>query len=799
MRRIGPSAALLAVVALAHQGCSRSSGQDRDFVALSANVGGADLVPLNAELRVAFSQEIARDPVPAVYVFESESNGTRSALGALRVQGKAAVFTPALPTLPDLSDAGLQPGTHYTICVPRAREACAPELPAPAQPLRSASGRPLARSFTATFRTLGGPFPFRDPALGPPGVTATDPPAGATEVPPGTPAQPTAVTLTWTEPLLPSTATSASVGLFRMPLAVPVSLASIRVQQNGTAGARLVLTPRAPLACDAAYEVRWTGGVTDLAGNAALVPATFPSFRTTANCPPVSAIIERFESHDFRDPPPSFTAPTTRELSEWFVDGRPVLRAGYGFGGGGVDGALRVPAGTVLDLRSIRPGGTFQFTSLAIEAGATVTHTGFDPVRLLCTGDADVQGVIDLSGAAGLAGPAGDTSRPVPGGPPRAGGGGGGVANAVPGALTVPLTARGQGPFASTGGGFGGNDSHVAIANPVPQRVGCGGGGGAYGDIGINGWTGCANAGGNGSLRGTFYGDALISVLLGGSGGGAGGNAALISTPATPFPNLVSHAGGGGGAGGGALGIECVGTLTLGPVARLVLNGGNAGPGGGPAGGKGGDGGAGSGGACKLQAGTVSLDGTARITALGGMGASGPPTYGTGGPGRVRLEDLDGSVANPSVSTPVPSVGPLTVPHAGRTVAQSLFYDTGLPNPSFTFDGSDPGTGRALGNTDDLEFAELPLAGQSVFLSFQGAPPDPANPDRPDPDSTRWVPPQPAPGSGVPFANDVETLSRRNLRFLRFRVELEIGPFAAGLPRRTAIDTIRIRFQESQP
>jgi len=625
-------------------------------------------------------------------------------------------------------------------------------------------------------------------------VTSTEPAAGATEVPPGTPGQPTTITLTWSEALHPSTVTTASVGLLRLPQGFFVTLAGLALQQTGAGSARLVLTPRGPLVCDALHEIRWTEAVSDLGGHAAVVPRGFPSFRTTAGCPPAAAIIERFESLEFRDNAPALPSPGARQLAEWFVDHRPVLRAGYGFGGGGVDGPLNVPAGALLDLGTLHPGPVYQFTSLDVASAATVTYTGSAPLRLLCTGDANVVGVIDLSGRGGAPGPANDTSQPVPGGAGRAGGGSGGTANPIPGSLTVPLGARGSGPQSGAGAGYGGHDSHVGTADPTPQRPGCGGGGASYGELGINGQTNCANAGQSGSLRGNSYGDTPLTMLLGGSGGGGGGNAAVIATPAVPFPNLMSHAGGGGGAGGGALAIECAGSFTLGPGGRLMLSGGDAGVGGGPPGGKAGDGGGGSGGAGKVQALAVHLDGAAQISAVGGNGIPGM-TAGHGGIGRVRLEDQDGAVLNPSVSTPLPSVGTLTVAHPGRTVGQSLFYDTGLASPAFGFDGSDPGTGRALGNTNDVEFAELPGTGQAVFLGFQGAPPDPANPARPDPDSTRWVPPQPTPASAVPFATDVATLSGRGLRFLRFRVEFDIGPLAPALPPRPAIDTIRIRVQ----
>jgi len=784
---------VLLLLTLLPAGCSRSSsgGGSRTFAVTSTNVGGADLAPINGEVRIVFSDAIAPSPVPALFIFESESNGTRHALGELRIQGRVATFVPQLPILPDLSDAGLKPDTHYTICVPRAGEACAPQLPAPAQTLRSRSGKPLARSFMTTFRTLGGALPFRDPLAGPPMVTSTDPAPGATEVPVGTPQQPTLVTVSWNEPLLPASVTTATVGIHRLPQGFPITLAGVTLAQTAAAGARLTLTPRTALTCDASYEIRWSSAVTDLAGNPAAVPSMFPSFRTTTNCPPVLGIVETFETADFRDPAPAFPNPTDRQVAEWFISNRTVLRAGLGFGGSGVDGELNVPAGAPFDLATVNPGGTYQFTTLTVPPTAVLTYTGANPLRILCTGPAHVQGTIDLQGGAGSSGPANNTSQPVPGGAGRAGGGSGGTANLSPGSLSIPINGRGEGPQNNLGAGFGGHDSHITTPNPVPVRPGCGGGGGSHGGLGINGDTSCANASMMGSLRGNFYGNPAMTLLLGGSGGGAGGNGAPSATPPVPFPNLVSHAGGGGGAGGGALGFECAEIFTLGPAGRILMNGGNAGPGGGPAGPNGGSGGGGSGGGFKLQALTAALDQTALIRALGGLGG---PVGGTGGFGRVRLEDQD-SAMNTSISNPTPSVALLTVAQPGRTVGQSRFYDTGRADPTFIFDGSDPGTGRAIGNTSDLEFAELPVPGQTVTITFQGAPPDPGNPGQPDPDPGHWFPPQAMPGTGVPFATDIGTLSGRGLRFIRFRIEFDIGAPVPVIPSRPSIDTLRIRTQ----
>jgi hypothetical protein len=182
------------------------------------------------------------------------------------------------------------------------------------------------------------------------------------------------------------------------------------------------------------------------------------------------------------------------------------------------------------------------------------------------------------------------------------------------------------------------------------------------------------------------------------------------------------------------------------------------------------------------------------IRAVGGL--SGSPPYGRGGDGRVKLEDIDGAIGGLNLVLPNPTVSTFTPTSSGRTVAQSLFYDTLLLNPVFTFDGTDPNTGLATRSTADLLFALEPAAGQTVKIGFQGAPANPANPSEPDPDTTRWVPPQASPTAGVVFATDVATLGGRNLRFLRFRVEFNIGLVPPGqpFPPKVSIQALRVRI-----
>jgi hypothetical protein len=794
MKRARAGLAVL-VAALLLPGCPthRSGGDRGAFLAVGTGLDPGQLVGINEVVAVRFNKSVDPESLAGnVLIFASGS--VAPAVGRFEVAGEEVRFLPQLPARADLSDAGLRPDTHYTICVPASGTVCAPGLPPGGPPLRSRSGKRLERPFEATFRTLPGPVPFRDPVPGPPTVIALIPQAGTTEVPRGSSQAPTVIRAVWTEPVLPATVTAASIGLWRRgeAFAVPVT---VTLEQAVAGPVHVVLTPRAPLPCGSDLEVRWTSAITDLVGEPAAAPALFPGVRTVACTGPL-AIVEPFDDNGFQDPAPALPASIAWQGAGWDARDSGVLRAGWGFGGSGRNGALVVAAGTTLDLESGHPGqnGLYEFESVSV--AGTLTTSGSAPVRVLSIGDVTVDGIVDLDGGNGAPGPAMDTSAPVSGGAGRAGGGNGGTANPVPGSITAPIATRGRGPQANIGGGWGGNDSHFGTVTPMPERPACGGGGGSYGGLGLNGNLDCVNAGASGSLRGNFYGDPAVGTPLGGSGGGGGGNAAPVLAPPLPFPNLVSRAGGGGGAGGGGLAIECTGTFTLGPGGRIRLSGGNGGLGGGPAAGKGGDGGGGSGGALKVQALTIALVDPGSVRALGGTGTPLAAT-GMGGTGRVRLEDFDGAVGGTNLVQPAPSVAVYAPPGNGRTVAQSLWYDSSLLDPAFAFDGTDPQTGFALGSTADLLFAPAPGAGQTVRITFQGAPVDPLLPSEPDPDATRWFPPQPSPQVGVTWATDVASLSGRGLRFLRIRIELDVGrvQFGQPLPGRVAIDRLQVRVQ----
>ncbi|MCB9853077.1 MAG: hypothetical protein H6819_08275 [Phycisphaerales bacterium] len=161
----------------------------------------------------------------------------------------------------------------------------------------------------------------------------------------------------------------------------------------------------------------------------------------------------------------------------------------------------------------------FQYTSIEIQAGATVTfinHPKGAPVVWLSQTDAIIAGTVSVDGMDGTA----DTNR-APGGP---GGFSGGV-------------RRSSSPAASAGEGPGGG------------QPGCDPGGGGFGTAGFD----------NGTDFGKPYGSPRLLPLIGGSGGGG----------------LTCSGGVGGGGGGGAILIAANDTITIAATGLITANGGD--------------------------------------------------------------------------------------------------------------------------------------------------------------------------------------------------------------------------------
>jgi len=230
------------------------------------------------------------------------------------------------------------------------------------------------------------------------------------------------------------------------------------------------------------------------------------------------------------------------------------------------------------------------------------------------------------------------------------------------GAITINAIVDVRGPCAMNAknagpGGFnGGNGDAPGMGMGGGAAINskdCGGAGGGYGGQGGNG------GGPSTAIGGGTYGDAFISVLVGGSGGGGGHN--------------TGHVGGGGG---GALQLASNTSVTISNSGGI--NAGGCGGLSANSDGNGGGGGGGAGGAILIEAPVVSIDGVLAVNGGAGGGfsfdgaagtldrtaatdgnetggdggaaatpdghAGSDPGGGGGGVGRIRLESRTGTV-----------------------------------------------------------------------------------------------------------------------------------------------------------
>jgi hypothetical protein len=291
----------------------------------------------------------------------------------------------------------------------------------------------------------------------------------------------------------------------------------------------------------------------------------------------------------------------------------------YGFDSGstGADGPFAPSSNTTLTLP---PSGIFNFTTITIPAGVTVTFTKNatnTPVIMLASGNVSISGTIDVRGSdsaqTGTAGNGSTADDGVPGegGPGGFRGGAGGLGAGFGGSLG----ARG-GDGVGPGGGIG---ASLQSGTSFPG----GAGGAGFASTGNTSSDGLGHIGGAG---GAAYGTTRLLPLIGGSGGGGGGGGS-------------GYSGSGGGGGGGAILIASSGTINFISGSSILADGGNAGSDLGTN--CGGMGGAGSGGAIRLIAHVISGTGT-----LNARGSHAPfPTIcstsfggGGGSDGRISLE-----------------------------------------------------------------------------------------------------------------------------------------------------------------
>jgi hypothetical protein len=243
----------------------------------------------------------------------------------------------------------------------------------------------------------------------------------------------------------------------------------------------------------------------------------------------------------------------------------------FNSGSNGSDGALDLTgqqSGTTVWLYPWNyPGnqhalGIFNWTTVTIPSGVTLKLSGFItnmPLYFLASGNVDIEGTVDLSGAAGANASTSVGSR-VPPAP---------------------------GPGGYTGGLGGLYGSNTFLAEP---------GSGPGGSAGAPWGTSAANA--------TYSGNQFCNPLVGGSGGGA-------ATGNQGFPS--TQYGAGGGSGGGAILISSSTQITV--NGTINANGGSAGYTNAYWGG------CGSGGAVRLV--STAITGSGTVTAVGQVNCSG--------------------------------------------------------------------------------------------------------------------------------------------------------------------------------
>ena len=188
------------------------------------------------------------------------------------------------------------------------------------------------------------------------------------------------------------------------------------------------------------------------------------------------------------------------------LTGTPTLGQTFNSGSTGADGPFNPASNTTLTLP---PSGVFNFTTINIPAGVTVTFTknaANTPAILLATGNVTISGTINVSGGNG-----GPLGRPGAGGPGGFDGGPGGDG------VTTALAGAGLGPGGAQAG------------------TGCAGSGGSFGTAGT------AASCGSPGVPGPTYGSPLLRPILGGSGG-SGGSAGGVPQESSAAPAGVGAA-----------------------------------------------------------------------------------------------------------------------------------------------------------------------------------------------------------------------------------------------------------------
>ncbi|MBI5510296.1 MAG: Ig-like domain-containing protein [Deltaproteobacteria bacterium] len=482
----------------------------------------ATAVDTTDKLNYALATFMVNDRTPPALVTVTPLNG---ATGVVTTTAVTAVFSEALgcatvtPTSVSLLDASASavPATRSCSGSP-SQVVLTPEAPLVpgvdytlrlTTDIQDAKGNALAAPVVTTFTTDGTA----------PVVIAALPVSGSPDV-----SAVTLVTITFSEPLEPSSVTAAS---FQVMTETTQAAGTWQLQDGDT---KVVWTPSAPLTYDTTYNVNLTAGITDLAGNT-LTPVTATSFTVTgspdADGDGISNVLEVALGTD----PNEFTDFSTTDI--------------------------------IIENRTVTLDGDYQFNSVTLLSGGHLTHspttthiTGSLPdyeSRLhLIVGSLDIQagGSIDVTGKGYRGGGtgAGSNARGI-------------TLGNVEGA---PYNGSNTGEAAGSYGGRGGDGLNAAKVwagasygrFDYPNELGSGGGGRSSGAA-------CGGSGGGFVqieatsiiLDGTIIadGDADACGVPSGtvySGGGSGGGVRISTTTFTGSGTVSAD--GSGSVGGAA-------------------------------------------------------------------------------------------------------------------------------------------------------------------------------------------------------------------------------------------------------
>lgn len=219
------------------------------------------------------------------------------------------------------------------------------------------------------------------------------------------------------------------------------------------------------------------------------------------------------------------------------------------------------------------------------------------------------------------------------------------------------------------------------------------------------------------------------SFKRGGSGGGGSGVHLANTAKSAPAPNLnlpVFTPGVGGGAGGGSIIIESADRIGVAAGGQILARGGDGGRTTGPLLSSASGGGGGGGGTVVLRSADITpfaVTVSGLVDARGGVGGLGFVEGGSGGDGRIRFENLAGSLApgfyQPNTIFPVPTDSDLgyMIPGLSGTVALSKFFFSGAlltsyPDFVVTYEADVNGihtTGLTYDRADLLANVEAPF------------------------------------------------------------------------------------------